>query len=350
MVKQIEVAGRFVGIGQPCFVIAEAGVNHNGSLGNAHELIDIACQAGADAVKFQTFNARHLTTPDAPKANYQLKGTSVTESAYDMLSRLELSLDAHRELMAHCREKGILFLSTPFDVESADLLDDLGVEAFKIPSGEVTNLPFLHHIASKGKPMFVSTGMSYLGEVEDVVRTFETVENCNFILLHCVSNYPADPSDVNLKAMETLSMAFDIAAGYSDHTLGLEVALAAVARGACVIEKHFTLDRNLPGPDHGASLEPGELGLLIKGIRNVEAALGNGRKVPVLSEENTKAVARKSLVAAKDIPAGTSLTDELIAIKRPGTGLSPALKSFLIGRKVSVDIPSGAVISTEMLM
>ncbi|MGB0383248.1 MAG: N-acetylneuraminate synthase [Ardenticatenaceae bacterium] len=347
--KTIKIAERAVGLGHPCFIIAEAGVNHNGSIEMARQLVDVAVLAGADAIKFQTFKAERLVTPDAPKANYQLETTGASETQYQMLHRLELSLEAHRELMAYCQQKGILFMSTPFDEQSANLLADLGVALFKIPSGEITNLPFLSHVAQKNKPMIVSTGMSYLGEVESAVRTIQETSNQKLVLLHCVSNYPADPADTNLRAMHTMATAFGVPVGYSDHTPGIEVALAAVALGACVIEKHFTLDRNLPGPDHRASLEPDELAGMIKGIRVVEAALGNGCKLPAASEANTASVVRKSLVAARDLLAGTVLTKDMIAIKRPGTGLSPSMRDELIGRTLNQDIQRGTLLALEML-
>jgi N-acetylneuraminate synthase len=315
----------------------------------ARQLIDVAVQAGADAVKFQTFKAERLVTPDAPKADYQLKTTTKTESQYDMLHRLELSPEAHQEMMAHCRKQDILFISTPFDAESANLLNSLGIAAFKISSSEITNLPFLTHVARMNKPMIVSTGMSYLGEVETCVQVIEEAGNHDLVLLHCVSNYPANPADANLRAMQTLAAAFGVPVGYSDHTLGSAVALAAVALGACVLEKHLTLDRSLPGPDHQASLEPEELTALVSGVRTVEAALGHGRKEPAASESGTAAVARKSLVAARDIPVGTILTEELIAIKRPGTGLPPAMRPYLVGRTVRAAIPAGTLLTLEIL-
>jgi N,N'-diacetyllegionaminate synthase len=349
MVTAIEVSNHIIGAGHPCFIIAEAGVNHNGDADVARQLIDAAVQAGADAVKFQTFNAEQLVERDAPKPNYQLQTTSADESQLEMLRRLQLAPEAHRVLLKHCRAKNIVFLSTPFDEASADMLDDLGVPAFKIPSGEITNLSFLSYIARKQKPLIVSTGMAYLGEVETAVRYIEQAGNDQIALLHCVSNYPANPADINLRAMYTLATAFNLPIGYSDHTLGIEVALAAVALGACVIEKHLTLDRKQPGPDHHASLEPAELGALVHGIRIVEAALGNGRKEPAASEANTAAVARKSLIAARDIPAGAMLTEELIALKRPGTGLPPAKRELLIGRTARVTIPAGTLIALDML-
>jgi N,N'-diacetyllegionaminate synthase len=345
----LDLAGRKIGTGQPCFITAEAGVNHNGDLDTARRLVDVAEQAGADAIKFQTFKAERLVTVSAPKAEYQSRTTDAAESQYEMLRRLELSVEAHRDLMAYCQTRKLLFISSPFDEESADFLAELGVAIFKIPSGEITNLPFLAHVARKGKPLIVSTGMANLGEVETAVHTLEETGNRDFVLLHCVSNYPAQPGDVNLRAMQTMSAAFSVPVGYSDHTVGIEVALAAVALGACVIEKHFTLDRDLPGPDHQASLEPDELAALVRGIRTVEASLGHGRKEPAASEANTTAVARKSLVAARNIPAGTVLTEDLIAARRPGTGLPPAVRPYLVGRTARVAIPAGTLLSLELL-
>lgn len=338
-----------IGSGQPCFLIAEAGVNHNGSLDTARRLVELARRAGANAVKFQTFKADRLATTAAPKAAYQERTTDTDESQHEMLRRLELSADAHRSLAEYCASLGILFMSTPFDEESADFLADLGVPAFKIPSGEINNLPLLAHVASKGKPLILSTGMAWLGEVERAVSTVWEAGNLDVVLLHCVSSYPAAPADVNLRAMETMSKAFGVPVGFSDHTLGIDVALAAVALGASVVEKHFTIDRGLPGPDHHASLSPDDLEALVWGVRNVEAALGDGRKVPVAGERDTAVVVRKSLVIARDVPAGTRLTDQDIAFKRPGTGLSPAMKPCVVGRTTRVDIAAGTLVALEML-
>lgn len=329
------------------FIIAEAGVNHNGDIKIAKKLIDIATDAGADAVKFQTFKAERLVTKTASKAEYQTENIGTDESQFEMLKKLELSLPEHRELFAYCRDKGIVFMSTPFDEESADMLEDLGMEIFKIPSGEITNLPFLAHVARKKKRMIVSTGMSYLGEIETAVRAIEECGNKDLVLLHCVSNYPANPADTNLRAMQILDKAFMVPVGYSDHTQGTEIAIAAVALGACVIEKHFTLDRSLLGPDHQASLEPKELAALVRGIRIVEKALGSGRKAPANNEVNTAAVIRKSLVAARDIPAGTILTKDMIAVKRPGTGIAPSFLSEIIGMKVRKLLKTDDVFSWE---
>jgi len=348
LVAEVDIAGRMVGRGQPCFVIAEAGVNHNGDLDMARQLVDAAVRTGADAVKFQTFKADRLLTPNAPKAEYQ-ETTGSVESQLEMIRSLELSPAAHNELMGYCQDTGILFMSSPFDESSADLLDELDVAVFKIPSGEITNLPFLSHVAGKGKPLIVSTGMAYLSEVEAAVRTIEAAENIYYVLLQCTSNYPANPADANLTAMGTMATAFNVPVGYSDHTPGIEVPLAAVALGACVVEKHLTLDRTLPGPDHLASLEPDDFSSMVRGIRIVESALGHGRKEPAASEANTASVARKSLVAAKDIPAGATLTQDLIAIKRPGTGLPPAIRAYLAGRTARRPIPEGTILTLEML-
>lgn len=345
---QTVLAGeRVVGTGQPCFVIAEVGVNHNGSLDLALRSIDVAADAGADAVKFQTFRAEKLVTHAAPTARYQAENTGKQQTQFQMLKSLELSESDHQVIVEHCRSRGILFMSTPFDEDSATLLNSLGMTIFKVPSGELTNLPLLRQIAGFGRPLVISTGMSNLGDVEAAVAAVESTGNRQIILLHCVSNYPAAAADVNLRAMLSMRAAFGLPVGYSDHTLGIEVSLASVALGACVVEKHFTLDRNLPGPDHRASAEPDELRCLITGIRTVEAALGTGRKAPVAAELDTAKAARRSLVAAADLPAGTVLTDELIAIRRPGTGLPPAMKPWLISRTLRVSLAAGTLLRLE---
>lgn len=345
----LDIAGRVVGAGQPCFMIAEAGVNHDGDLEVAKRLIDVAVQAGADAVKFQTFRSDRVASLAAPKAAYQRHTTDAVESQLAMLRRLELSPDAYGQLQAYCRQQPILFLSTPSDEESADLLDALGVPAFKIGSGEVTNWPFLAHIARKGRPIMLSTGMSSLVEVDDAVKTIIRAGCRQLALLHCVSNYPADPADVNLRAMRTLAEVFQVPVGYSDHTSGIDIAMGAVALGACIIEKHITLDRRRAGPDHLASLEPDELAALVRGVRRVEAALGHGRKEPAASELNTAAAARRSLVAARPIRAGSELTRDVITVKRPGTGLPPAMLARVVGRRAKQDIPEDTVLTMDML-
>lgn len=350
MTGAVEIApGRLVGEGAPAFVIAEAGVNHNGDAGLARTLVDVACDAGADAVKFQTFTTDRLVSPRAPKAEYQLQTTDPGESQQAMLRALELSADLHEELQARCRARGVLFLSTPFDEESATFLDRLGVPAFKLGSGEVTNLPLIRHVAATGKPLILSTGMSHLGEVDAARRAFVEAGGSGLVLLHCVTSYPADPAEANLRAMETLSRAFAVPVGYSDHTEGLEVCLAAVALGAAVIEKHFTTDRTLPGPDHRCSLEPGELHGLVRGIRAVEAALGSGRKEPAASEVDNRRVVRRSLAAAADLPCGASLSAETLVALRPGTGIPPALVDAVIGRRTRRALSRGELIAWEDL-
>lgn len=349
MPEYVEIGGRRVGSGYPTFVIAEAGVNHNGDLELARQLIDVAVQAKADAVKFQTFITEESISPLAPQAAYQRENTGKPESMFEMVKRLELPMEAFAELKYYCQSRNIVFLSSPFDLQSVEVLDRLDVPAFKIASGEITNLPFLEYVAARRRPIILSTGMSYLAEVETALRTIEQSGNPPVILLHCVSNYPAAAADVNLRAMSTMAREFELPVGYSDHTSGVEVALAAVALGACVIEKHFTLDRNLPGPDHKASLEPDELIALVSGIRMVKDALGDGRKQPAASEMDTARVARKSIVAARDIHPGEVLTRESIAIKRPGTGLLPALRDQVIGRKARHEISAGTPITLEVL-
>jgi N,N'-diacetyllegionaminate synthase len=345
--KTVTFGDHCIGPGQPCFVIAEAGVNHNGSVQTARELVDAALRAGADAVKFQTFRSELVISPRAEKAPYQRLTTGSNGSQLEMVQALELSFDSFRELYSYCMERGILFLSTAFDRESADFLSQLGMSAFKVPSGEITNLPFLSHIASKNKPVIVSTGMSNLEEVRAAVEILKSVPG--IVLLHCTSNYPASPASANLRAMQAMHEAFSLPVGYSDHTLGREVALAAVALGACVIEKHLTLDRNLSGPDHSASMEPDEFAVLVRGVRMVETALGNGVKQPVPEEAAVAAAARRSLVAACNITKGTRLQEQHIAILRPGTGLRPELLPQILGRRLKQNVESGQLFTLEML-
>lgn len=336
------------------FIIAEAGVNHNGSIELALKLVDAAKDAGADAVKFQTFKAEKLATYNAPKAKYQVENTGSGESQFEMLKKLELSLPQHKELMAYCKEREILFLSTPFDEESADMLDDMGMITFKVPSGEITNKPLLQNIAAKCKPVILSTGMSYLGEVERAISWFNEIwdklgDRPELSLLHCVSNYPAAVEDTNLSAINTMQKAFGLPVGYSDHTMGIEIPIAAVAIGAEIIEKHFTLDRNMKGPDHNASLEPDELETMVRAIRNVEKAMGDGIKRPAKNEEDTVNVARKSLVAARDIRSGDTISTDNVAIKRPGDGIPPKFKDVVVNMQAQRDIAADSVIRWEDL-
>ena len=331
------------------FIIAEAGVNHNGSLDVALRLIDAAKASGADAVKFQTFRADQLATRSAHKAAYQERTTAREESQFEMLERLELDAVAHERLIDYCRQVEIQFLSSPFDIQSADLLATMKVPIFKVPSGEITNLPFLQHIAKKGQPVILSTGMSTLGEVEEAVNVLVAAGAPQLTLLHCVTEYPAPYAEVNLRAMQTLKIAFGLPIGYSDHTPGIDIAIAAVALGAEVIEKHFTLDRSLPGPDHAASLEPAELRQMVDGIRHVEAALGNGIKVPAPCEIPNISVARKSVVAARSLPKGHQLATGDLEIKRPGNGLAPKLLPSLLGRTLTADVAKDQVIQWNHL-
>src|SRR3989338_1130155 len=349
MIKSLKIGARPVGPGRPCFIIAEAGVNHDGDVKIALRLVDAAAEAGADAVKFQTFRAERMASAAAFKAAYQKRQAPARQSQLEMLKSLELSETAHRQIIARCRKHSLLFLSPPFDDLSADFLESLNVPAFKIPSGELTNWPLLSHIARKDRPMIVSTGMSYLKEIREALAVIRKAGNPPVILLHCVSNYPAHPATANLRAMKTLEDAFSLPIGFSDHAQGLEVSLAAAALGAAVLEKHFTLDKNRRGPDHFFSLEPRELEAWVKGIRVVESALGHGRKEPAAGELEIAAVARKSLVAARFIPAGARLTANAIAVKRPGTGIPPSQLPKLLGRKTSRDIPPDLLLSWDML-
>jgi N,N'-diacetyllegionaminate synthase len=316
------------------FVIAEAGVNHNGSLEMAKQLVDVAVEAGADAVKFQTFKASKLVTQTADKATYQKEHTGSQESQYEMIRKLELGARAHKILLDYCNKKKIQFLSTPFDSDSIELLKELGITTYKIPSGEITNLPYLRQIAGVASRVILSTGMSTLGEVESALQVLQDtgLSKEKITVLHATTEYPCPMSEVNLKAMTTIAAAFEVSVGYSDHTEGIEATISAVALGGSIIEKHFTLDRSLPGPDHKASLEPKELKAMVKAIRNIEQALGDGIKRPSMSETKNRSVARKSLVAASAIQAGDLFTAENITTKRPNTGISPMRWDEIIGR------------------
>jgi N,N'-diacetyllegionaminate synthase len=314
-------------------IIAEAGVNHNGSLEMAHKLIDVAKEAGADYVKFQTFKAEKAISRFAEKATYQKDTTGADESQLEMVKKLELDVDAHNDLMAYCKHSGIEFLSTPFDLDSIELLNQLGLSIFKIPSGEITNYPYLKALAKFNKKIIISTGMATLGDIEDAlsVLTENGTDYQNITILHCNTEYPTPFEDVNLRAMQTICQAFELPVGYSDHTLGIEIPIAAVALGAVVIEKHFTLDSRLTGPDHKASLEPMELKMMVSAIRNVEKALVGGIKRPSPSEKKNLSIARKSIVASRSIEKGELFTDENITTKRPGDGISPMRWEEIIG-------------------
>lgn len=318
-------------------IIAEAGVNHNGDMALAKQLVEVAAQAGADLVKFQTFKADRLVTAAAQKAPYQEASTGAGESQYAMLRRLELSDEAHQVLLEHCRVHGIGFLSTGFDIESVDFLASLGVRLFKVPSGEITNLPYLRHLGAKRGEVIISTGMATLGEVEAAIDALETAgtPRDRIIVLHCTTEYPAPLETVNLKAMLTMQTAFQTRVGYSDHTQGIEIAVAAAALGACLIEKHITLDRTLSGPDHHVSLEPHELVEMVRSIRAVESALGDGVKRMMGAEAANRLVARKSIVASRVIAAGELYSVANLTVKRPGNGISPMRWDEVVGRRAS---------------
>lgn len=336
-------------IGKKTLIIAEAGVNHNGSLDTAKKLVKEAKRAGADVIKFQTFKADKLVSTKVEKAEYQKKTTESKESQYEMIKRLELGIKEHQKLVQYCRSQKIMFLSSPFDEESADLLEKLDVRMFKIGSGEITNLPFLRYVAKKGRPIILSTGMSSLGEVEEAIDAVLSAGNRAITLLHCVTEYPAPYKDINLRAISTMREAFGLSIGYSDHTEGIEIALAAVALGAEVIEKHFTLDKNSEGPDHKASIEPDGFREMVRAIRNIEAAFGDGRKRPAESELKNIPIARKSIVAANAIRRGQKITKDLLAIKRPGYGIQPKELEKILGLKASRSISKDQVITWEDL-
>jgi N,N'-diacetyllegionaminate synthase len=327
-------------------VIAEAGVNHNGDLNLAKQLVDAAVIAGADLVKFQTFNAKRQVTHFAPKALYQTQTSDTKESQFEMLNRLELTEAMHYELLEHCANCNIGFFSTGFDIESIDFLVSLGQDIFKIPSGELTNLPYLRHIGALGKDLILSTGMSTLGDIEAAIDALEQAgtTRTKITVLHCTTEYPTPMIEVNLRAMQSIQRAFDVAVGYSDHTQGIEVAIAAVAMGARVIEKHFTINRNLSGPDHQASLEPAELKAMVSAIRNVEVALGDGIKRLTPSETHNLPIVRKSLIARCEIAAGETFNPDNIITKRPGTGISPMRWDEVMGRKASRDFATDELI------
>lgn len=330
-------------------IIAEAGVNHNGSLQTAKQLIDVAVDAGVDFVKFQTFKAKKLVSAAAKKAAYQQANTGdQDDQQLAMLQKLELSEADHDELIAYCHQKNIKFLSTAFDTDGLHYLNELGLDRFKVPSGEITNYPYLKTLAKLGKPIILSTGMATLGEIEDALTllTSEGLTMDHITVLHCNTEYPTPMKDVNLNAMLTIQQAFKVAIGYSDHTLGIEVPTAAVALGATVIEKHFTLDRNLPGPDHRASLEPTELKAMVQAIRNIELAKsGDGRKQASESERPNKPIARKSIHLNRPVQAGQTITEDDLIPLRPGTGISPMDWERVIGRTVRIDLPAGHQLS-----
>lgn len=346
---EIHIGDRQIGESHPCYIIAEIGVNHNGDMNVARELIHAAAEAGADAVKFQSFRAEKVVDTTVAKAAYQ-QDTTGTGSQFDMLKSLELSYDQHVELLQECETANIDFLSTPYDMESVDLLDDLGVSAFKIGSGDLTHMALLRHAAKTGKPLLVSTGAAYLGEVEVAIRSIYQFSEVEIALLHCVSRYPADPKDANLRAMDTLRHAFRCPVGFSDHSQGSTLAIAAVAREAAIIEKHFTLDYSFPGPDHKASMEPGPFAEMVAAIRMVQKAMGSGKKIPVPAENENREFGRRRLVAIKDLAEGDVVREKDYTALRSSSGIFIEHANHVIGRKLNRHISCGSPIRTEDLI
>jgi len=340
---KIKIANKLIGEGESCFVVAEAGINHNGDIKLAKRLVDVAVDARADAVKFQTFKTEKFISKNIVIP----KHIKSAESFFETIRKLELSEKDHYELSGYCKQKGIIFMSTPLDNSCVDLLDTIGVPVFKIASCDLNNLPLVKYIAKKRKPIILSTGMGTMEEIKEAVEAIESNGNNNLILLHCVSAYPPKVEEINLKAMETLRNVFKLPVGYSDHTIGINISLAAVALGAKVIEKHFTLDKKMDGPDHAASANPKELKNLISGIREIEKSLGTGVKTPSESEIEMKKSFRRSIVADIDIKVGDLITPEMLSIKRPGTGLSPKYFNSIIGKKAKRNIDKDELIKIE---
>lgn len=347
---ELTIQNRKIGDGHRVFFIAEAGVNHNGSIEMARQLVDVALEAGADAVKFQTFRAEKLNTRNAPKSTYHIAttGSDAEQTWYDLLKTQEMSREMHKELIKYCESENIIFLSTPYDVDSVDLLDELGVPAFKIASTDANNLPLIRYVASKRKPLIISTAMCEMKEVKAAVATIRETGLEGFVVLQCTGNYPAELENSHLRVIATYRKEFQCLVGYSDHTPDIINPIAAVALGACVYEKHFTLDKSLPGPDHRSSLLPTELEKTIGAIRQTERALGSAVKHPLSSEQENRLKLRKSLVAAVAISKGTRLTPELITIKRPGTGIPPSLLEHYLGKEILVDIEEDTVLQKTM--
>ena len=347
--RKIKVGNKLIGEGQPCFIIAEAGVNHNGDIVLAKKLIDVAVESRVDAVKFQTFKSENLVTGDLETEKYQKENFEEKNSQLEMLKKLELSHKDFEELKKYCDEKNIIFLSTPYDEEAADFLENLGVLAFKVGSGELTHLPLLKHIAKKKLPIIISSGASYLDEVKEAVKCIKTAGNDKIVLLHCTSRYPTPLEDVNLRVMSTLKKVFKLSVGYSDHTIGILVPAMATALGATVLEKHFTLDKNAKGPDHKASLDPKELKEMVASIRNTEKALGSCIKIPVKSETEERKLGWRSLIARIEIPKGAIIKKEMIIIKRPGMGIRPKDMGSVIGQKAKNNIKKDTLIKYKDL-
>jgi N,N'-diacetyllegionaminate synthase len=347
--KMIKIGKRKIGLGNPCFIIAEAGVNHNGDVIIAKKLIDVAVAAGADAVKFQTFRTEEVMIHQAEKAEYQKFQTDSSETQFDMVKKLELSENNFFDLSKYASKRGIVFLSTPFDLGSVDVLEKIGVPVYKIPSGEITNYPLLKKIASFGKPIILSTGMANLGEIESALKILKLEGANNIILLHCITSYPALYEDLNLKVIKTLECSFHLPVGFSDHSLGLVGSIGAVALGAVVIEKHFTLDNLMEGPDHKSSLNPEELKNLVEDIRILEKSLGTGDKSICKNEQEIKKVARKSIVARTFIKKNQLITEEMVSIKRPGTGIESRYLPIVVGKKSKKDLTPDSMIRFEDL-
>jgi len=339
--KRVKIVNKFIGEGEPCFIVAEAGINHNGDLKIAKKLVDAAKDAGADAIKFQTYTTENFLSKNVITPKH------VKESIFDLLKRLELSVGEYKKLAEYSKRKGIIFMSTPLDYGSVDLLHGLCVPVFKVASCDLNNLPLIKYIAKKHKPMIVSTGLGNMGEIEEAVAAARAQGNNDIILLHCVSVYPPKPEEVNLKAIDTIHKAFQVPTGYSDHTLGIHISLAAVARGAKVIEKHFTLDRKMEGPDQELSADPAEFTRLVLGIREIEKSIGTGIKLPSKDETSMKPAFRRSIVANLDIPAGTIVRERMLAFKRPGTGLEPKYADFITGKKAVRDIKADDFLKFE---
>ena len=346
--QRLVIGERWIGDGEPCFIVAEAGANHNRDLGMAKELIAVAAEAGADAVKFQTYSAETLYSKQTPKFTY-LEGLT-DKSTWDLIKEIELPREWQAELAEEAKKRGILFMSTPFDHRAVDELDALGVPVFKVASFEIVDLPLVRHAASKGKPMIISTGLADYEDIQDALAACREAGNDKVVLLQCASLYPAPPERINLRAMETMRRAFGTLVGLSDHTLGIHVAVAGAALGAAVIEKHYTLSRSLRGPDHPFAIEPGELRELVRQVREVEAALGDGRKLgPAPEEMEMHQKARRSLVAARAIPKGAHIERDMLTIKRPGFGIKPKYLDLVVGRVTKVAIEEDTVLTWEMV-
>lgn len=346
---QISIGNKKIGKGHPCFIIAEAGVNHNGNPEIAKKLIIAAAQAGADAIKFQTFQADNLVTREAPKATYQSINTGDENSQYSMLKSLEFSADIFKELVRFSELNNIIFLSTPFDLPSLHLLEKLNISAYKIASGEITNIPFIRQIAKTGKPIILSSGMSWLSDIEFAIRIIVEYGSRDIILLHCTTSYPTDPIDVNLKALKTMHTAFKLPTGYSDHTLGISIPIAAVSMGAVMIEKHLSLNKNDIGPDHKASMEPDEFKEMVTQIRVVEEAMGDGIKKPTKQELSIAPLVRKSIRSSVHMMPGDIITESMVACKRPSGGLDPQYIEYFIGKKVIHEILPDTVMNWNMV-